>query len=52
MDIKIRFPSNKYAVVTVEEGGATIETGFLDSNERSELANKMREIAAELDDDE
>ena len=48
MEFFVRWISGKYAEVTVKDGGATIETGLLDKEERVETADILIEIAEEL----
>jgi hypothetical protein len=38
-----------YKEMIVRDGGTTLETGFLDDEERKALADKLREAADELD---
>ena len=47
MDLKIRWV-DKYADVTVREGGTVIEMGLLDEEERIALARALEEAADEL----
>lgn len=49
MDFKVDWAgAGKYVAVKVEEGGATIDTGLLDDQERLELAEKFEDVAEQL----
>ena len=47
MEIEVQH-NYEYASVLITEGGATIDTGLLDTTERNDLADKFIDAADEL----
>ena len=48
MNINIRWASGVYANVSVSTDGGELEVGFLDKNEREELAQTFQDAIDEL----